>query len=158
MAINVAAELDFGVEVPEQTRAESGGAAVSEEWLAVAELLKDNAGSWAKVATTTKYAQASALAHRINTAQSKAFSPAHSYEAVSRKGDPVEGDEPSGEVYAKYVGEDVDPVKALVDGNDLNALKELAGRAGVASSGSKRQLAERIVKAQSEAQELPLNE
>lgn len=158
MAITVASELAFGIDVPEQTRADSGGAAVSEEWLAVAELLAANVGQWAKIAETEKYPQASALSHRINTAASKAFAPAASYEAVARKAAPVNGnDEPSGAVYARYVGEAVDPVKELVSNHDLAALKQIAKDEGFATTGSKVKVAERIIQGRGEAQELVPN-
>lgn len=154
MAITVASELDFGVQVPEIVRAESGGAAVSEEWLQVAQLLASNPDQWARVAETSKYPQASALSHRINKGTSQAFVPGGSYEAVARKGAPNEEGEATGEVYARYVGETVDPVKQLSDNHNLAELKAMAKEHGVAQTGNKQQVATRILQVQAEAQEL----
>jgi hypothetical protein len=139
MAIIVAAQVAWEVP-PEPVRQATGGAQVSQEWLDVAQLLTDNPLQWAKVAEAEKQAQASALAHRINKGLTKAFEPAGSFEAQSR---------PSGNgggyVWARFVGDDVDPAKVLADGNELASLKEMAKDRRLTTSGTKKDIAARII-------------
>ena len=142
MALTVAEVTEFEwVEAPpEAERNASGGAQVSEEWLEVARALSDHPGAWARIAAAEKLPQASALAHRINTGRSRAFEPAHSFEAEARS----DGNG-GGLVWARYVGEDVDPVKVLAEGNKVSTLKEMARDRGLKVSGSGKELAARIV-------------
>lgn len=138
-------------ETPPPPLPSTGGAAVSEEWLAVAQLLQDNAQQWARVAEAEKHAQASALAHRINKGGNRAFEPAGAFEGQARKN--ADG---SGTVWARYVGEDVDPVKVMAEGNELPALKEMAKAFGLPVTGTKAVLAARIVTYQESLNELEL--
>lgn len=143
MALTVSNEITW--EAPPAPLPSAGGAQVSEEWLAVAQLLADNPHQWARVAQAEKNTQAVALAHRINKGGNRAFEPAGSYEGQARKN--ADG---TGTVWARYVGEDVDPVKVLAEGNDLSSLKAMAKDLGVQISGTKLVLAGRIVKKQAE--------
>jgi hypothetical protein len=108
--------------------------------LQVAELLASNPGAWARIAAAEKLPQASALAHRINRGRSRAFEPGGSYEAEARP----DGNG-GGLVWARYVGEDVDPVKVLAEGNTVANLKAMAKDRGLKVSGSGKELAARIV-------------
>jgi hypothetical protein len=140
MALKVAEEISWE-EPPEVERTSNGGAQVSEEWKAVAELLASNPGAWARIAAAEKVEQARALAHRINKGRSRAFEPGGSYEAEARPDSNGGG----GLVYARYVGEHVDPVKVLLEGNKVSTLKEMARDRGLKVSGSGKELATRIV-------------
>lgn len=139
MALTVESELTWE-EPPEAERNPSGGAQVSEEWKAVAELLAQNPQQWARIAQAEKFPQASALAHRINKGRSRAFEPAGAYEAEARR----DGNG-GGFVWARYLGEHTDPVKTLWEGNSVANLKEMAKARGLKVSGSGKELAARIV-------------
>jgi len=139
MALTVASELNWETP-PEKEFVTSGGAQVSEEWLQVAEVLAAHPQEWARIASAEKLPQASALAHRINKGRSRAFEPAGSYEAEAR----TDGNG-GGLVWARFVGENVDPVKTLWEGNKVATLKEMAKDRGLKVSGSGKELAARIV-------------
>lgn len=148
MAITVATEFVWEAP-PEQLHNGTGGAQISQEWLDVAQLLAQNPLQWAKVAEAEKQAQASALAHRINKGLTRAFEPAGAYEAQSRP-----TGEGGGYVWARFVGEDADPVKVLAEGNELGTLRQMAKDRGLTISGTKKTVAERIIAHDKEQPEL----
>jgi hypothetical protein len=144
--ITVASETVW--EAPPAVERPNSGAAPSPELMAKAALLRENEGKWAIIGYAEKLPQSSALAHRINKGISRAFAPAGTFEAVSRPVSGVkdeEGNEYGGAVYARYVGEDVDPVKVLVSDHKLGELKAMAKAADLSVSGTKEEVAQRLV-------------
>src|SRR2546423_6015967 len=141
-------DLAFG-DVPEKPKRNSGGRAASPHWLAVADQLREayDAGNeqFARVAETEKRNAASSLVARIRKGSLTAFTPEGSFAAEWRV--LPDGDAQSGPfgVWARYVGDDVDPAEIFARNTPLAELRGLAQGRGLKVSGNPADLAARIV-------------
>lgn len=110
-AVKEAPPFEWVDDLPDAApRAAGAGRGVDPHWAEVASMLKAHEGAWALVSTHEKAATAANHAARIRSGKSKAFEPAHYFEA---KGRPT----PEGKhgVYARYTGEPA-PVAENTDG------------------------------------------
>jgi hypothetical protein len=153
--IHIEQEMSWASPPVAPTRVTTGGAAVSPELTVIAETLKLNAGQWALIARTERYGQASAFSHRVNKAVSKAFAPAGTFEARAAR---LDGETELSAVYVRYLGPDGDPARNLAGVTDRPQLRELAQQRGLTVTGTKREIATRIVEFDSMQVQLPLAE
>lgn len=123
------------------------GKGISEKWSAVADSLREVVGKWARVAPVDdekpfdSAQNASGLANRIRTGQSKAFLPVGHFQTRSGPMDGGYG------VWARYVGEDwePDPIGDYATAHTVAQLREQAKERGLPVSGARREVAKRIL-------------
>lgn len=131
---------------------EPTGRPVSEKWANVSEGLAANVGKWARIAplpteddpepaALDNVGKANGLANRIRKGQSAAFRPEGHFQAVARPHEDGYG------VWARYVGEDFedDPVGDYAAAFKVAELKAQSKERGLKISGTRRELAERIL-------------
>lgn len=130
----------FTTELPEAPARSNKGA--DPQWKEAADALRENEGQWAQVVQKPVRSNASATAHYIRTGTMKAFGPTGHFEATVRAA--VDGSDEFG-VYARYVGEAGAVVENGYTEFTVKQLRELCKKNDLPSSGSKQDLADRLL-------------